>query len=98
MTALKKFEISWRKDAITYYLGAVDWSVSNGILVIVHGRSRSVNRLAEAFNEGAGVHGYTVLGLSRRNIRLRDPWTEATSKPDLAAFRAKFTDLFYGAP
>jgi hypothetical protein len=45
------------------------------------------------------LHGYTVLGLSTgKKIGLRDPWTEVLSKEDLEAFRAVFTDLFYGAP
>jgi pimeloyl-ACP methyl ester carboxylesterase len=61
MTGLKTFQAATRKGTITYHVGPVCSARLRGFLVVVHGCSRSVMLLAEAFAEVANSEGFAVL-------------------------------------
>jgi dienelactone hydrolase len=61
MTAFRAFEAATQSSTITYHVGPMRSDRSRGLLVIVHGNSRSVMRLAEAFAEKACQEGFILL-------------------------------------
>jgi pimeloyl-ACP methyl ester carboxylesterase len=58
---LQSCEASYGEEGFTYYLGPRPSGRSRGLLVIVHGRSRSPLGLVEAFAGPARERGFTVL-------------------------------------
>lgn len=61
MGSLRTYQAATQKGTITYHVGPVCSARLRGLLVVVHGRSRSVMLLAEAFAEAANAEGFTVL-------------------------------------